>query len=71
MKKFTKCLNEYFTYLNMQNTKISGNHQLEISVRSIDNSISIKVYNEIHFFSNLHTKNIYNNLNDKLFTLSY
>ncbi len=71
MKKFTKCLNEYSTYLNIQNIKISENHQLEVPVKSIDDSISIKVYVRIHFFSNLYTKNIYNSLNNKLFTLSY
>ncbi len=71
MEKFTKCLNEYSIYLNMQNTEISENHQLEIPVRSIDDSISIKVYDGIHFFFNLYIKNIYNSLNNKLFTLSY
>ncbi|CAI2193385.1 13814_t:CDS:2 [Funneliformis geosporum] len=30
IEKFTKCLNQYSTYLNMQNIEISRNHQLEI-----------------------------------------
>ena len=71
VEKFTKCLNEYSTYLNIQNTEINENYQLEILVRLIDNLISIKVYDKIHFFSNFYTKNIYDSLNDKLSTLSY
>jgi len=67
---FSKCLNEYSTYLNTQNIEISRNYQLEIPVRSIDNSISIKIYDGIHF-SNLNTKDIYNSLNEKLSTLSH
>ena len=71
VEKFSKCLNEYSTYLNAQNIEISKNHQLEIPVRSLDNSISVKVYDGIYFFSSLQTKSIYNSLNDKLATLPY
>ncbi|CAG8816499.1 33151_t:CDS:2, partial [Racocetra persica] len=39
---------EYSTYLHKQNIKISKNHQLEIPVRSLDDSISVKVYNVLN-----------------------
>jgi hypothetical protein len=68
VEKFTKCLNEYSTYLETQNIEISRNHQLEIPVRSIDDSISVKIYDSIHFLS---INNIYNSLNEKLSTLPY
>ncbi|CAB4374062.1 unnamed protein product [Rhizophagus irregularis] len=71
VEKFTKCLNEYSTYLNVQRIEISENHQLEIPIRSIDDSISVKVYEGVRFFSNFQTKNIYDNLNNKLSTLPY
>ncbi|CAG8732537.1 5158_t:CDS:2, partial [Racocetra fulgida] len=44
LEKFSKCLVEYSTYLHEQNIEISKNHQLEIPVRLLDDSISIKVY---------------------------
>ena len=69
IEKFFKCLNEYSAYLNAQNIETNRNHQLEIPVRSIDDSINVKVYDGIRFFSN--SKNIYNDLNDKLSTLPY
>ena len=71
VEKFSKCLNEYSTYLNAQNIKINENHQLEILVRSIDDSVSVKIYDRIQFFSNSHTKQKYERLNDKLSTLPY
>ncbi|RIA96553.1 hypothetical protein C1645_815229 [Glomus cerebriforme] len=55
-------------YKKTQNIEISRNHQLEIPIRLIDDSISIKIYNNTYF---LPTNNIYNNLNKKLSTLSY
>jgi hypothetical protein len=55
----------------MQRIEISKNHQLEIPIKSIDDSISIKVYESVRFFSNFQTKNIYDNLNNKLSTLPY
>ncbi|RIA89165.1 hypothetical protein C1645_825250 [Glomus cerebriforme] len=42
VERFSKCLNEYFTYLRTQNIKIGKNHQLEIPVRLIDDSINMK-----------------------------
>ena len=71
LEKFSKCLIEYSTYLHEQNIEISRNHQLEIPVRSIDDSISVKVYDGTNFFPNPQTKHNYNSLNDKLSTLSY
>jgi hypothetical protein len=71
LEKFSKCLIEYFTYLYKQNIEISKNYQLEIPVRSINDSISVKVYNSTNFFSNFQTKYNYNSLNDKLSTLPY
>ena len=68
IEKFTKCLNEYSTYLKTQNTKTSRNHQLEVPVRSIDDSISVKIYDAIR---SLPTKSIYDDLNENLFTLPY
>ena len=50
LEKFSKCLIEYSTYLREQNIEISRNYQLEIPVRSIDDSISVKVYDGINFF---------------------
>ena len=67
VEKFTKCLNEYSTYLNTKNIEIKRNHQLEIPVRSVDNSISVKIYDS----HSLQIKSIYNSLNDKLGTLPY
>jgi len=69
IEKFSKCLNEYSAYLNAQNLETNRNHQLEIPVRSIDDSTNVKVYDGIRLFSN--SKNIYNDLNDKLSTLPY
>ncbi|CAG8554670.1 14091_t:CDS:2 [Racocetra fulgida] len=67
------CVNRYanllFGYLNMP--WIKNLNLLEISVRSLDDSISVKVYNGISFFSNPQTKSDYDSLNNKLSTLSY
>jgi hypothetical protein len=71
VEKFAKCLTEYSAYLNKQNIEVSKNHQLEIPVRSIEDSISIKVYDGIRGFSNFHAKYNYNSLNDKLSVLPY
>jgi hypothetical protein len=71
VKQFAKCLAEYSAYLNAQNIEISKNHQLEIPVRSMEDSISIKVYDGAQFFPNFHAKYNYNSLNDKLSALPY
>ncbi|GBB89722.1 hypothetical protein RclHR1_01650029 [Rhizophagus clarus] len=71
IEKFAKCLVKYHIYLNAQNIEISKNHQLEIPVRSMEDSISIKIYDATNFFPNFRAKYDYNNLNDKLFTLPY
>ena len=63
--------NEYSTYLHTQNIKIGENHQLEIPVRSIDDSINVKVYDGIRISSNSHTKLKYESLNNKLSTLPF
>jgi len=65
LEKFSKCLTEYSTYLHEQNVKISKNYQLEIPVRSMNNSVSVKVYNSTSFFSNSLTKYSYDSLNNK------
>jgi hypothetical protein len=71
VEKFSKCLIEYSKYLRNQNIEISKNHQLEVPIRSIDDSVSVKVYNGAIFFPNPQTKYNYNSLNDKLSTLPY
>ena len=71
VERFSKCLNEYSTYLRTQNIKIGENHQLEIPVRSIDDSINVKIYDGIQVFSNSHTKLKYKSLNNKLSTLPF
>ncbi|CAG8531760.1 17157_t:CDS:2, partial [Dentiscutata erythropus] len=71
LEKFSNCLIEYSTYLNEQNIEISKNHQLEFPVRSLDDSISIKIYDGTSFFSSPQTKSNYESLNNKLSTLSY
>lgn len=71
IEKFAKCLTEYHTYLKAQNIEISKNHQLEIPVRSMKDSISIKIYDAAHFFPNFRAKYDYNSLNDKLSALPY
>ena len=68
IERFTKCLNEYSAYLNAQNIETSKNHQLEVPVRSTDNSISVKIFDSAHFVP---TKNIYSGLNEKLSSLPY
>ncbi|GBC04961.1 hypothetical protein RclHR1_05970018 [Rhizophagus clarus] len=50
IEKFAKCLAEYHIYSNTLNIEISNNHQLEIPVRLIEDSISIKIYDAAHFF---------------------
>ncbi|CAB4431161.1 unnamed protein product [Rhizophagus irregularis] len=59
-EKFAKCLTEYHTYLKAQNIEISKNHQLEIPVRSMKDSISIKIYDAAHYFPNFRAKYNYN-----------
>ncbi|PKC16320.1 hypothetical protein RhiirA5_407138, partial [Rhizophagus irregularis] len=69
IERFSKCLNEYSTYLKEQDIKMSENHNLSIPVRSIDDLISVKVYDRIQFNSNSYNRQKYASLNNKLSTI--